>query len=125
MFLLSFIPVLMKYMAVGVANTVITALIIFLLLWRDQNAYLANAAGYIAGIGVSFLLNSVFTFGVPITVNRLFRFLCICALSYLMNLFTLHLMYKTFPEYRYCGQLAAMSMYTLSGFFLNKYWGMR
>ncbi|MGN7915751.1 GtrA family protein [Enterobacter sp. 22466] len=112
-------------MAVGVVNTGLTALIIFLLLWRDHNVYLANAAGYIAGIGVSFLLNSVFTFGVPVTASRLLRFLCICALSYLVNLFTLHLMYQILPEYRYCAQLVAMSMYTLSGFFLNKYWGMR
>ncbi|PKH21398.1 polysaccharide synthesis protein GtrA [Enterobacterales bacterium CwR94] len=117
--------VFVKYLAVGVINTLITAVIIFLLLRLGQNAYLANALGYVVGIGVSFCLNAVFTFGVALTHQRLFRFLSVCAISYLINLITLHLFYTLLPEHLYSGQLTAMVLYTLTGFLLNKYWGLR
>lgn len=122
---MAYMLILMKYLAIGVVNTLITSLVIFLMMWGGQNIYLANATGYAIGIGGSFWLNSVFTFDVSLTLGRLFRFICICLLSYLVNLLALRLFYWVLPEHRYSGQLVGMGFYTLSGFLLNKYWGMQ
>ncbi|HBZ3582191.1 TPA: GtrA family protein, partial [Klebsiella pneumoniae] len=45
---------LMKYGLVGIVNTLITAVVIFLLMHLGLGIYLSNAMGYVVGIVFSF-----------------------------------------------------------------------
>ncbi|HBW3725402.1 TPA: GtrA family protein, partial [Klebsiella pneumoniae] len=50
---------LMKYGLVGIVNTLITAVVIFLLRHLGLGIYLSNAMGYVVGIVFSFIANTI------------------------------------------------------------------
>ncbi|HBY0756804.1 GtrA family protein, partial [Klebsiella pneumoniae] len=77
---------LMKYGLVGIVNTLITAVVIFLLMHLGLGIYLSNAMGYVVGIVFSFIANTIFTFTQPISINRLIKFLCVCFICYVANI---------------------------------------
>ncbi|MHB7859258.1 GtrA family protein [Klebsiella pneumoniae] len=49
----------MKYGLVGIVNTLITAVVIFLLMHLGLGIYLSNAMGYVVGIVFSFIANYI------------------------------------------------------------------
>lgn len=119
---------IIKYLIVGLANTLITAIIIFILMAIGVNLYISNAFGYIIGILSSYILNSFFTFKVKTNHTRLIKFLLICFICYLTNLLaikTILILFKEAQYIEYIAQLTGMFFYTISGYFLNKLWVMK
>ncbi len=114
-----------RYILVGLVNTGLTAAVIFMLMWAGVGLYIANALGYIAGIALSFILNTFFTFSTKMSISRLSKFLVTCLFCYLLNLFAIKLFLLCMPNEKYLAQLAGMVLYTLTGFVLNKLWVMK
>lgn len=114
-----------KYIIVGIANTLLTLSIIFTLMYCGISLYYANAMGYGAGILLSFILNSLFTFSTNISGKKLVKFLISCLICYLINLGVIKLFLTLFPEMKYLAQLLGMGFYTVSGFIINKMWAMK
>ncbi|CAK7192946.1 hypothetical protein COMNV_01156 [Commensalibacter sp. Nvir] len=116
---------LIKYVVVGLANTLVTAIVIFTLMHLGTNLYTSNAMGYIIGIIFSFVVNSKFTFITSLTVNKFAKFIIVCFFCYLCNLAAIKLFLHLKPQKLYEAQLVGMCFYTAIGFFLNKYWSMK
>ena len=53
---------LIKYLLVGVLNTIVGFGLIFLLMWRGFSPEISNIIGYAVGICFSFVMNKIFTF---------------------------------------------------------------
>ncbi|VEC87594.1 GtrA family protein [Raoultella ornithinolytica] len=64
----------LKYVMVGLLNTAITAVVIFLLMSAGVGIYLSNAMGYVVGILFSFVVNSLFTFSKALSGKRFIKF---------------------------------------------------
>ena len=114
-----------KYAAVGLANTAITAIIIFIFMHIGFSLYFSNAMGYIVGIIFSFILNSLFTFSTKMSKTTFIKFLCSCLVCYLANLIAIKLFLFIFASHVYIAQLSGMAVYTITGFIINKYWVMK
>jgi len=112
-------------MIVGLLNTAITALVIFILMHANFNLYAANALGYVTGIIFSFVVNSLFTFNSRPNLIKLAKFLITCGIAYIINLIPLKLILLFNPEYKIFAQLVGMFFYTAAGFLLNKFWVMK
>lgn len=112
---------MIKYGLVGVVNTIITAVVIYVLLkMLDQSPFLSNIAGYIAGLISSFLLNSRWTFSTSYSWRRFGIFILVFAVCYLLQLGVLYLLMKHTNIDEYVQQLIAMAFYSLINFILNK-----
>jgi putative flippase GtrA len=120
---LSWQPV--RYALVGLANTAVTAVIIFSLMKLGVGVYASNAAGYVVGILFSFVINSLFTFSTTLTKTRFIKFILVCGFCYLANLIAMKLFFMRFPAALYSAQITGMFFYTVAGFLLNKYWAMK
>lgn len=114
-----------KYILVGVSNTLVTAIVIFLLMKLGFGIYTSNAIGYSIGIILSFTLNTLFTFSQKITIIRFLKFMLNCGICYLINLIAITLILYINEEWIYFSQLAGMGTYTITGFLLNKLWVMK
>ena len=120
---------LIKYIVVGIANTFLTLGISFILIYFKINLYWANTIGYIFGFILSFILNSLFTFSVKLSVLRFSKFFMTFLLCYILNLLGI----KIFLDYflisnnlnAYFARLVGMCIYTMSSFFINKFWVMK
>ena len=77
-----------KYLLVGGLNTAVSAAIIFIVQAAGARPVVANIAGYAFGVGLSFALNSKFTFRTEATRHTAMRFLVVVLISYLANLAT-------------------------------------
>ncbi|WP_201499569.1 GtrA family protein [Pantoea agglomerans] len=110
---------------VGLANTAVTAVIIFTLMHFNVGLYAANISGYLAGIIFSFLANSIFTFSTPMAVNRFAKFLFACLVCWTFNLLAIKIFLSVFPHKEYASQLVGMFIYTSTGFIINKLWVMK
>ena len=113
-----------RYILVGLTNTFITAFCILLLTYLEFDLYEANLIGYIIGIIVSYILNSLFTFSVKLSFLRSMRFLVTCASCYVINVVIMKFTIL-FISNVYLVQLVGMTAYTLSGFIINKFWVMK
>jgi putative flippase GtrA len=114
-----------KYGFVGLANTLVTAIVIFLCMFAGVELFTSNAAGYVVGIIFSFMINSIFTFEKKISPKRFSLFLCVCGLCYLLNLAAMKIFFLWQPEKHFLGQIVGMLIYTAVGFILNKIWVMK
>lgn len=116
---------IIRYAMVGLANTAVTAVIIFTLMHFDVGIYAANISGYLAGIIFSFLANSIFTFSTPMAANRFAKFLIACLACWIFNLIAIKIFLTVFPQKEYASQLVGMFVYTSAGFLINKLWVMK
>lgn len=114
-----------KYALVGLANTAITAAVIFTCMHSGMGVYSANATGYVCGIIFSFIANSLFTFSSNISSQRFAKFLISCLICWLINVFAIKLFLVIYPGNLYISQLVGMFVYTITGFAINKLWVMK
>lgn len=115
---------LIKYLIVGVINTLVTLTCIFLLMKFGFGIYYSNIIGYVLGVILGFLLNTAFTFNKKISFDRTLKYCLAIGICYLLNLMVItYLLYFNLNEYLI--QLLGMVVYTITGFALNKYWVMR
>jgi polyisoprenyl-phosphate glycosyltransferase len=77
----------LRFAVVGVVNTCSGLAIIYLLKWTlSADDFAANLVGYTAGLAISLMLNSRWTFGYDgRLVEVAFRFLAVVVLAYLAN----------------------------------------
>jgi putative flippase GtrA len=107
----------LRYLMVGVVNTVIGLSIIFALMHLGVADVAANAAGYAIGLCVSFVLNGRWTFGAAtLDAGRLLRFLLVVGVAYLANLAALVVARDALGWGSHLGQLAGAVTYTAVGF---------
>jgi len=112
----------LKFGIVGISNTLITALTIWLLLKvLHCSDYFSNFTGYILGLINSFVWNRKWTFESKTKVSAtLFKFIATFAISYLFQLGNLYLLlHYTHIDPYFC-QLLSIVVYTILNFALNK-----
>lgn len=114
-----------KYALVGLANTALTAIVIFGMMKMGADVYPANAIGYIVGIIFSFIMNAQFTFSSSVSSTKFLKFISVCTICYLFNIMAMRLFFALMPERIYTAQIVGMFFYTAIGFILNKYWSMK
>lgn len=125
LWLTSVLEPLTRYLAIGLANTIFTVTIIFFLTSLGFGVYSANGIGYMAGITLSFVLNSYFTFAIHMNVPRLIKFSITAIICYLINIVAIKTLLYFIPGGKYVAQILGMTLYTISGFILNKTWAMK
>jgi len=109
-----------RYNLVGIVNTIVGFLIIFLLMFIGFTPVLSNLMGYAIGSVVSFYLNSRFTFkSTQTTKAQVVKFFTILLMSYFLNLLTLQWLLELINPY--LAQFFSAVVYTISSFLLVKF----
>ena len=113
-----------KFGLVGISNTIITAVVIWLMLKIfGFNDLSANIIGYIAGLTNSFIWNRKWTFRSKSKIkDTVFKFILIFVISYLLQLGVLFFLLNRLQIDAYWCHLIAMAVYTLVNFVLNKFY---
>ncbi len=115
-----------KYLLVGVINTIVGLGIIFTLMYCRFTPEIANIIGYSVGIIVSYILNKYFTFHSNNSHKKdFFRFVIAMGIAYVINLIVLSVSYRYFGINKYISQIIAGICYTISGYVLNKFYTFR
>ncbi|CAG4885513.1 GtrA family protein [Paraburkholderia saeva] len=106
-----------KYVLVGLLNSTIGLLLIYVSMMLGLSDILANAVGYLVGFGVSFMLNSKWTFRqARITSSTFTRFLLVTGFAYAGNLCAMLLVRDGLHVDHHLAQLFGVATYTLIGF---------
>lgn len=115
---------LIKFGIVGISNTLLTAITIWILLKvLHFNDYSSNIIGYIIGLVNSFIWNRKWTFASTAKVkDTIFKFILTFVISYLIQLGNLYLLIDYTEIDSYICQLISIVVYTVINFTLNKYY---
>ena len=114
-----------KYGVVGVINTLITAVVIWIMMkLLGCSDVVSNIVGYIAGVLNSFIWNKKWTFkSTEKWVGSAIRFGVVFGVCYLLQLGLLVFVLDTYlPIDPYYNQLIAMAFYTVINFVMNKFY---
>lgn len=113
-----------KYGVVGLSNTLITALVIWVMMkMLGCSDVLSNAIGYAAGVLNSFIWNKQWTFKSSAGwVSSGVRFGIVFAICYGLQLLLLLYLNANLSIDPYYNQLIAMAFYTVINFILNKWY---
>jgi putative flippase GtrA len=108
-----------RYVVVGLANTLVSLMVIFgLLLVTGMSPYAANAAGYAAGLVSSYLLNRRWTFRSDRPhASAIPHFVAVFLVSYACNLVTVKLTIDAIGGF---SQVAAAIVYVVVSFAGNR-----
>jgi putative flippase GtrA len=101
---------------VGVLNSAVGLLIIYLGMASGLSDVTANAVGYLVGFGISFAINSKWTFQQTRTRASMLRFLLVTAVAYCGNLATMLATRDMLHVDHRLAQMAGVIAYTLIGF---------
>ncbi|MDR2824502.1 MAG: GtrA family protein [Prevotellaceae bacterium] len=114
----------LRFCIVGIANTLLTAAVIFLLLKVAKISDIAaNLAGYVVGLLNSFVWNRRWTFSSNLKITRtFFKFLLIFVVSYIVQFVVVILLIHSLSIDNYYSHLLAMIPYTIANFLLNKFY---
>lgn len=118
---------LLKFLIVGVGNTLIglTAIYAMKYFFGVGDVY-ANAFGYACGLVASYSLNSKWTFEFKGRQMSAFKRFFICfLLSYAANIVTVMILIKVFSVNAYLAQALGMPVYTVSNYILCKYYAFK
>lgn len=113
-----------KYGIVGVINTLITAIVIWVMMkGLDCSDIVSNITGYVVGLLNSFFWNRQWTFHSRTGWwSSAARFGLVFAVCYLMQLGVLMYLNKHLAIDPYYNQLIAMIFYTIINFVMNKFY---
>lgn len=114
-----------KYGIVGVGNTLITAVVIWVMMKMfGCSDVSSNAVGYIAGLLNSFIWNKQWTFKTSGKwLSSAVKFAVVFAVCYALQLGVLLYLNKTLTTIdSYYNQLIAMAFYTVVNFIMNKFY---
>jgi len=116
----SMINQLIRFLSVGLFNTLIGISVIYMLLFYGVNNYISNISGYIFGIILSYFLHKYYTFKSQngITKKEILKFLFVFLISYCINIIILYLSLHFFSQY--LSQLLAIIGYSIVNYLLNK-----
>lgn len=112
-----------RFLSVGVANTLVGLLVIYLAKWLlHLGDVAANASGYSVGLLLSFALNSRWTFAYRGPhLPALIKFMLVTLAAYAMNLATVMGAITYFGLNSYIAQAVGIVPYTLTSFLASKY----
>jgi len=120
------IRVFLKYLLVGIINTIVGYGIIFFLMFVGVSPEISNIVGYAVGISVSYVLNKIYTFQSKAHPKKEFpKFVLSLLASYTLNFLTLVLCIHILKINPYISQIISGAVYTLSGFVFLKYFAFR
>ncbi len=114
-----------KYGVVGVINTLITAVVIWIMMkLLGCSDVVSNVVGYMAGVLNSFIWNKKWTFkSTEKWIGSAIRFGVVFGVCYLLQLGLLVFVLDTYlPIDPYYNQLIAMAFYTVINFVMNKFY---
>jgi len=113
----------LKFLTVGIANTLTGLAAIYLCRWLFRfDDVLANIAGYIFGLTVSFLLNRSWTFQSSSAVMpAALRFLAVFAIAYPTNLIVVLIAIRVFGVNPYVAQALGIPPYTALFYLGSRY----
>ena len=114
---------LLKYLLVGVINTIFGYAIIFTLLYFRVIAEISNFIGYFVSIFISFYLNKYFSFNDD-SKNKIqiFKFIISMGTSYISNLAIMSFSYRFLSINAYISQILGGFGYIFIGYLLSKNW---
>jgi putative flippase GtrA len=114
---------LVRFLIVGLANTLIGLLFIYAAKLTGADDVVANAIGYCVGIVISFVLNKQWTFRFRTQLWQAFaRFLLVTAFAYAANLFVVLLAIRQFHLNPFVGQALGIPIYTLVSYVGSRYY---
>ena len=116
-----------KFLSVGLVNTLTGLAVIYLAKWYFHLGNVtANALGYAIGLVLSFILNSRWTFAYrgPNT-SAIVKFLLVALFAYCMNLLTVLIAIHLIGLNDYIAQAMGIPPYTLTSYFMSKYFVFR
>lgn len=113
-----------KYGVVGVSNTLITAIVIWIMMKvLGFSDVVSNITGYVAGVLNSFIWNKQWTFQSSAGwVGSAVRFGIVFGICYLLQLGLLMYLNEHLSIDPYYNQLLAMAFYTVINFIMNKFY---
>ena len=110
---------LKNFVLVGLLNTLIGYSIIIMFIFLKFDNYTSNFLGYIFGMIVSFFLHKNLTFQIKLfRYYQFFKYLFVFFVSYLLNLFILHILLSIIILNQYLSQLISIFCYSIF-LFLN------
>ena len=115
---------LIRFLIVGVANTIVGLGTILLLQEVVGVPYRwANVSGYAVGLVNSFLWNKFWTFQSPgWQKTELYRFFFVFLISFGVQFAVLHITIEQLGLVDHLGQLVAIVFYTMLNYTLNRLW---
>ncbi len=118
---------LVRFLLVGVANTLFgLSIIYFAMYFLQLEIVQANAFGYSVGILLGFALNKTWTFGSSDhVVSSFLRYLLVLAVAYVANLATVLYTNSHFNLNPYIAQALGIIPYTIIGFLGSRYFAFR
>ncbi len=112
-----------NYIFIGVINTLFGYGVIFLLLYINMEAEIANFIGYFLGFFLSYYLNKKYNFKSNKSHREdLPKFIISMAISYILNLTLMVISYRVLNIDVYISQIIGGLVYTISGYILSKIW---
>lgn len=114
-----------KYGVVGVANTLITAAVIWVMMKNlEVSDIVSNITGYAVGLLNSFVWNKQWTFRGTSAGwrNSAIRFGAVFGICYSLQLGVLMYLNQVLDIDPYYNQLLAMAFYTVINFLMNKFY---
>ena len=119
-----------KFGLVGVSNTIVSTLFMYLCLYFNLHYIAANAIGFFAGTINSFILNSKFVFHTS-TADPVQQFKsCIktfisYGIAFLLSSFLLYIWIDVLSISKYIAPLINICITTPLNFILNKFWAFK
>lgn len=111
---------------VGVANGIVGIAVIIVAGLLGARPVLANVLGYLAGLVVSFVLNSRVTFGArAVTRSTVVRFLLAFGVAFAANLAVVSFAERLFASHHLLASLAGTPLYVAVFYVLCEYWVFR
>jgi putative flippase GtrA len=118
---------LIRYVSVGIVNTMVGLATIYLAMYAwHAGDVAANIAGYSVGVASSFILNRRWTFSSrdPV-IPQLVRFLLVLTVAYLANLGTVLALRGQFGLNRYLAQALGTLPYVAIGYLGSRFFAFR
>ena len=116
---------LLKYIVVGVINTLVSLLTIWICMYFFNIKYdISNILGYIIGIINSFIWNKNWVFKKRYSnelLKELGLFTFVFMICFSLQFIGLKIMVEKLYLNEYLSQIIAMSIYTIPGYFLNRF----
>ena len=117
---------LYSYLLVGLVNTILCFMIMYLFSLLGFGYLTYTALGYIISILFGFFLSQRYTFSAEgKTTQRLCLFFCISLINLILVELIEHTLVESFSFNKILAILCGMSWYTGSGFLLNNFWVFR
>jgi len=112
---------LIKYLQVGIINTILTAIVIFIFNNSGINYNISYFIGYVVGFINSFILNKKYTFkSNKYWKKEIIPFLIVFLVSYSISHLYLYIFVEKFYFDKFFAIILSMSIYTITGYILNK-----